>query len=75
MPDKSLLTLHREINNSWGENPYIEGCSKKETSGIAWLLAAVWQLKGVRRNIDDGRYSLCLGEKDVKYILLNCWGN
>jgi hypothetical protein len=51
---------------------YIEGFSRKERSGIAWLLAGIWQLKGVRRNADKGRCPLCLGEEDVNHMLLEC---
>ena len=70
--EKNSLTLHREMNISWGKNPYVEGCSRKGRSGIAWLLAAVWKLKGVRQNTDRGRCILCLGAEGVKYVLLDC---
>jgi len=50
---------------------YIEWCSKKERGVIAWLLAAVWQLKGMRRNPHKERFPFCLGE-DVIQILLEC---
>jgi hypothetical protein len=55
-----------------GQNLYIECCSRKEKSGIAWLIAGIWQLEGVRRNADKERRPLCLGEEDVKHILLEC---
>jgi hypothetical protein len=29
-------------------------------------------LKGIRRNTDKGKCPLCLGEEDVKHILLDC---
>jgi hypothetical protein len=45
---------------------------KRKRSGIAWLIAGIWQLKGVRRNADKGRCPLCLEEEDVKHILLEC---
>jgi hypothetical protein len=35
-----------------------------------WLLAGVWQLKGVRHNTENGRCPLCLEEEDVKHTLL-----
>ena len=53
---------------------YIEWCSRKKWSITAWLLAAVWQLKGMRRNTDKGRFPFCLGEEDVIHILLECLG-
>jgi hypothetical protein len=45
---------------------------KKERKEIAWLLAGIWQLMGVRRNVDKGRRPLCLGKEDAKNILLGC---
>jgi hypothetical protein len=71
-PDKSSLTLYRELNFPWGKKTYIECCSRKEKSRIAWLIAGIWQLKGVRRNADKGRCPLCFEEEDVKHILLEC---
>ena len=31
-----------------------------------------WQLKGIKRNPDKGKCNLCLGEEDIKPLLLNC---
>jgi hypothetical protein len=59
------------LNFSWGKKLYKEFCSRKETSGIAWIIAGIWQLKGVRRNADKG-CPLCLEEEDAKHILLEC---
>jgi hypothetical protein len=64
MSEKNSLTLHREMNFSWGKWLQIEWCSRKERSGIVWLLAGVWLLKGIS--------PLCLGQEDVKHILLDC---
>jgi hypothetical protein len=44
--------------------------SREESSGTAWLLAAVWQLKGVTQNTDKGRCPSGLVEKEVKHILV-----
>ena len=70
-PDKSSLTQYRELNVSWGKKLYIEFCSRKERSGIAWLIAGIWQLKGVRRNADKGRCPLRFEREDVKHIYWN----
>jgi hypothetical protein len=51
---------------------YIECCSRKQRSGIAWLIAGIWQLEGVRRNADKGRCPLCIEKEDAKHILLEC---
>jgi hypothetical protein len=71
-PYRSSLTQYRELNFSWGKKLYTECCSRKERSGIAWLIAGIWQLKGVRRNADKGRCPLCLEREDLKHILLEC---
>jgi hypothetical protein len=71
-PEKSSLALYSELNFYWCKKLYIECCSRKERSGIAWLIAGMWQLIGVRRNADKGRCPLCLEEEDVKHVLLEC---
>jgi hypothetical protein len=43
---------------------------KRGGSGIVWLLAGVWKLKGMSGNTDKERCPLCLGEEDVKCIIL-----
>jgi hypothetical protein len=60
------------MNFSWGKRMYTEWSSRKERSGTVWLVAGVWQLTRVRRNTDKARCPLCLGEEDVKHILLDC---
>jgi hypothetical protein len=70
-PEKSSLTLYRELNFVWGRKQYIGWCSRRKRSGIAWLIAGIWQLREVRQNVDKGRCPLCLGEEDVKHILLD----
>jgi hypothetical protein len=46
------------------------------SNGIAWLKAAIWNLKGIKRGSDKGRYPLCLGDEDGKPInmSLKCMG-
>jgi hypothetical protein len=39
---------------------------------VAWLLAGVWKLKGIRKEADKGKYSLGLSEEDIKHILPDC---
>jgi hypothetical protein len=46
--------------------------NNKDRCNDVWLLAAVWKLKGVRRNTDKKICPLCLGEEDAKHILLDC---
>jgi hypothetical protein len=58
------------MNFSWGKRLYIEWCSRRERSGIAWLIAG-WQLKEMRRKADKARCPSYLGEEDVKHISLD----
>ena len=55
MSEKSSLPMYHEMAFSCGKRSYIEWCSRKERRGIAWLLAGVWQLKGMKTNMDKGR--------------------
>ena len=41
LSEKNSLTLYGEMNFSWGKRRCIECCSRRERSGIAWLLAGV----------------------------------
>jgi hypothetical protein len=45
---------------------------ERKKSGIAWLVAGVWQLKGITRNTVKRKCPLCLGEEDMKCILQDC---
>jgi hypothetical protein len=51
---------------------YTELFSRAERSGITWLQAGVWLLKGRRRNSNEGMCPSYLGEEDVTHILLDC---
>jgi hypothetical protein len=35
------------------------------------LIAGIWKLRGIRKEVDRGGYSLYLGEENAKHILLN----
>jgi hypothetical protein len=65
LSEKTQLTLYREMNFFWGKRLYIEWCLRKERSGIVWLLARLWLLKGVRMNTEKAKCPLYVGEEDV----------
>jgi hypothetical protein len=65
MPEKSSLTLYRQMNCSWGKRADIDYCPRKEGNGIGCLSARVWKLKGTRRNRGKGIYPWCVGAEDV----------
>ena len=50
----------------------------KERNRIVWLIAEVWKLRGIRRNMGTERSPSPAGENDVKNMLLSCretkWG-
>jgi hypothetical protein len=51
----NMLAKLSEKSFSWCEGSYIEWCSGKEISGIAWLLAGAWRLKDQHVK-EDARY-------------------
>jgi len=42
---------------------------------LAQFLAGVWHLIGIKRNTDEGRCLLCLGEEDIKTHAVGLLGN
>jgi hypothetical protein len=50
LSEKSSLRQQREINFCWGKILNTERCSRRERSGVTWLLAGIWKLTGIRRN-------------------------
>jgi hypothetical protein len=54
---------------------YIEYYNTKEKSGVGWLLAQVWKLRGNGKKLDKGRWPLCLGIEAIKNVLLRCSEN
>jgi hypothetical protein len=42
----------------WGKKEYFESYTRKERNGFAWLKAAVWKMKGIRRGNNKGTCSV-----------------
>jgi hypothetical protein len=61
MSENDSLTPYPEINFNWNKNSCIEYCARKERIEIAWLIAEVWKLEGIRKEVDKGKSYLCLG--------------
>jgi hypothetical protein len=61
MSERYILTPYPEINFNWSKKSCIEFCARKERIEIAWLIAGVWKLEGIRKDAYKGRCSLCLG--------------
>jgi hypothetical protein len=49
MSEKCSLIFYGDMNYRCGKKSYTEGCSGKEKSGIAWSLAGLWKLRGIRK--------------------------
>jgi len=39
---------------------------------MAWLLEGMWELGGTGKKRVTEIYALCLGEEDIKHVLLSC---
>jgi len=63
------LSLYRNINVRWGKNPMYIECSTK-IKWMAWLLEGMWKFGGTRKKTDKEICVLCLGEDDIKNVLL-----
>jgi len=61
MSEKDSLTPYPEINFNWSKKSYIEYCARKERIEIACLIAGVWKLEGIRKEVEKGKCYLCLG--------------
>jgi hypothetical protein len=69
---KESLTLYKDMNFSWYNVTYEERYTKNGRSGIAWLLAGVWKLRGIRKETGKSRCPLCLGKDYVRRSFLSC---
>jgi hypothetical protein len=56
-----------------GRQNYIDGCTRKEKTGIRWLKAVTLKYCKVRRGSDRGRCPLCLAERNVKCTKIKKW--
>jgi hypothetical protein len=70
---KISLLFYCEMKLEWGKETHIDKCTRKERMGIIWWKAGIWKLRGIRRGLERGRCPLCLGEEDVKHIILKCF--
>jgi hypothetical protein len=53
MSTMGSIALYRDTTVSWGERPYMKCCTTNERSGMMWLLAGVWNLRGIRTKIKE----------------------
>jgi hypothetical protein len=71
MSEGSSLSLYRDIHVRWGTNSmYIEFSTK--IKWMAWLLEVMWKLGGTGKKTNKEICALCLGEDDIKHVLLSC---
>jgi hypothetical protein len=67
---KVYLLFYFEMKHESGKMSYTDECTRKDRIGTTWLKAGIWKLRGLRRELERGRYPLCLGEEDATHILL-----
>jgi hypothetical protein len=51
---------------------YIVCCTSNERSGLAWFKTSIWKLRGMRKEFEKGRCTLCSKDEDAIHILLKC---
>jgi hypothetical protein len=66
------LIFYEEIKHKWGRVEKIEFSSINERNGLIWIKAGVWKLRGIRGGLEKRTCPLCMGNEDVKHILLIC---
>jgi hypothetical protein len=55
----------------WTREEYVMCCISKDRSGIASFKAGIWNLRGMRKGLENGRCPLCNEEEDAVHMLLN----
>jgi hypothetical protein len=48
-----------------GRKECVECCTRNGRNGMAGLGAGVWELRGIRREVDKGSCHLCVGDAGV----------
>jgi hypothetical protein len=69
---KISLLSYCQMKHEWGNECYVEKCTRKERMGIIWWKAEIWKLRGIRKGFERGRCPLCLREEDARQIILEC---
>jgi hypothetical protein len=72
MSEKMPSVFYQEMNQKWGRGQYIELCCRNERNRSAWMKAAVWKIRGIRRGWEKVTCPLYRGNEDAKLILLIC---
>jgi len=68
-PDKWIIALYQSMRFSSDKRSCIECYTRKETNGIACLLAALWKLEAVRNSM---KMHIMLSQEDCQRILPSC---
>jgi hypothetical protein len=71
MTKKMSLVFYQEIKYKWGREEYIDFCYRSERSWIVRIKAGVWKIRGLRRGFEKGTCHLCMGNEQVKHVLLS----
>jgi hypothetical protein len=65
--EKTSLIFYFEMRLVSAREEYIVCCPRKERSGVAWLTAGIWKLRGARKGSVKGR-SLCVEQSKMLRI-------
>jgi hypothetical protein len=52
--ERISFVFFQEAVYKWSTEKYIEFCSRNGRSGVAWMKAGDWKLRGIRRGVEKG---------------------
>jgi hypothetical protein len=54
--EKRSLIFYCEMKVIWAREEYVMCCISKDRSGIASFKAGIWNLRGMRKGLENGRH-------------------
>ena len=73
MKGRRLISRSMARPELWVEQYVVYTVISVTECGTIWLERGIWRLRGIRRRLEEGRYLLCVIEKDSEHVLLKCW--
>jgi hypothetical protein len=73
MEGRRLISRSMARTELWVEQYIVYTVISVTECGTIWLETGIWKLRGIRRRLEEGRYLLCVREKDSEHALLKCW--
>ena len=72
MKGRWLISRSMARPGLWVEHYVVYTVISVTDCGTIWLETGIWKLRRIRRGSEEGRYLLCVGEKDSEHVLLKC---